>query len=1146
MATGMSWQHYYSSAGNPSSGAAKFNSAAASPMAMSHPMGKEYNQDLHLKMSKKIAQLTKVIYALNTKNDEHEAAIQALKDAHEEEIQQILAETREKILQYKTKVEEEGDLKRRIHFLEESLEQHERVKRQALAEFEVYKHRVEDMQLCMEAQHTQRVVTMSREVEEIRRNFEEKLRSFVQQQAQSEKEKRAVLEDLKAAHKLEIQEFLMTQQNQNENVTHDQQELEQLHRAEVEELSNKLEDLKLERKQIVEEYETKLGKAQAFYEHELEALRRSQQQTAESLHVWKQKEGELRREFQSQETVLQKNLGKLKMELQIVQEEAVELREKCQNLQTALAIAESNIQVLQSQLEDANREALSSLAKRREMEGELEAARDCIQQQSTELLLKASHIGTLQANQMTNEATIRNLESERSKIKDKMFCLEEEINLLQTKNHGLDERQRQQIQNLEKALKEAQESQRDSYEQEVMNLRNRFEEEVVQLKEAHARTVTELSQKHQMALETTQNNASREKKKLQMEMEQAFEKERLYLEEEKNQLRQQLENLGEELTAKLSAANQEVCRLQDLVKESDQGLGSAEEHISSLKAAQGNLQKELDATRARLRETSNSLSSVQGELEQQKQQHEARLAAAKLEEQLQLENLACELEVKWSETLRLECTKLREELKQQHQEDKKSALTQLSQLREQEMSATREGWQKKVEDLLDQRHCLGEALHKSISNISLLKQNLEMQLSQSQNSLQQLQVQFNQERQRLSEELQEREEEYQLRQKSLEEAHMIAFKNLEDIKDREYKELEERLQQQHAVEMEDLEEAHRLKMDMLRQEMEQELQTLRFELEDEGKAMLASLRSELNHQHAASIDQIRHSHQQEVAAAQMELERALELSRRQEKELLGRITDLQDEIRHQDHRISELDNEVLSLHEDKNTLTKELEYKGQEVLKIRSEANQQIRIHEQEISKKHEKELDEMTAAHIREKQSMLVDFNEAQELLKDKISALRISLEEVEEKYQNRESRPEDLQFISDLKDMIAERDQLIKKLMDDKKFYQLELVNRETNFNKVFNANPNVGVINPLVKQKRKNDKSVNRFVSVPNLSALEPGGVGNGHPQPNRLEPIPNSPVHDIEFNCNKPLPQPVPLKEPKKFLRADSSCKEPHST
>ncbi len=33
-----------------------------------------------------------------------------------------------------------------------------------------------------------------------------------------------------------------------------------------------------------------------------------------------------------------------------------------------------------------------------------------------------------------------------------------------------------------------------------------------------------------------------------------------------------------------------------------------------------------------------------------------------------------------------------------------------------------------------------------------------------------------------------------------------------------------------------------------------------------------------------------------------------------------------------------------------------------------------------------------------------------------------------------------------------------------DDKKFYQMELVNRETNFNKVFSAAPNVGVMNPL----------------------------------------------------------------------------------
>ena len=35
---------------------------------------------------------------------------------------------------------------------------------------------------------------------------------------------------------------------------------------------------------------------------------------------------------------------------------------------------------------------------------------------------------------------------------------------------------------------------------------------------------------------------------------------------------------------------------------------------------------------------------------------------------------------------------------------------------------------------------------------------------------------------------------------------------------------------------------------------------------------------------------------------------------------------------------------------------------------------------------------------------------------------------------------------------------------LQEEKKFFQLELVNRETNFNKVFSASPNVGVLNPL----------------------------------------------------------------------------------
>ncbi|KAM7171939.1 protein FAM184A [Macrochelys suwanniensis] len=1115
MATpGMSWQqHYYGGGGGSSASAGKFAASSSQP-----GLSVEYSQDLHLKMSKKIAQLTKVIYALNTKNDEHEAAIQALKDAHEEEIQQILAETREKLLQYKSKVAEEMDLKRKIQVLEESLEDHKKIKHQALTEFEAYKDRVEDMQLCAEAQHVQRVVTMSREVEEIRRKFEERLRSFVQLQVQFEKDKRSALEDLRAAHRLEIQELLKTQQNQNATLSKGQEKLEELHRLELEDLNSKVEELRLERKKLIEEYEGKLSKAQSFYEHELDALKRSQLFTAESLHACKEKEVELRREFQSQETVLRKNLGKLKTELQMVQDEAGSLRDKCQKLQVALSTAENTVQVLQKQLDDVKEEEISLLSKHKEIESELAAARERLQQQATDLVLKASHIGILQATQMTQEVTIRDLESEKSRLKEKLSQLEEERNLLQSKTQSLDERQRQQILALEKKVNEARETQQEYYEKELIKLQTRLEGETAQLNEAHSKTLEELAWKHHTAIEAAHSNATKEKKKLQLELEQQFEKEKLHLEGDKNQLRQQLENMREELTTKLTSANQELCRLQDLVRKSEQGLGTAEGHISNLQETQEMLQKELELTRVRLRDTTDSLYNIEGELEQERQQHEAKISATREEEKMKVDRMARDLEIKWTENLRQECSKLREELRLQHEEDKKAAMTQLLQLKEREKNAARDGWQKKVEDLLDQ--------------ISLLKQNLEMQLSQSQSSLQQLQAQFSQERQRLTQELEELEEEHQQRHESLQEAHILAFQNMEQTKEQEQKELEEHLQQKHSEQLQTLKDSHKQAMEGFKLEMEQELQTLRFELEDEGKAMLASLRSELNHQHAAAIDQLRHNHQQELVAAKMELERSIELSRRQEKEFLCRVSDLQDELKHRDHHISELDKEVLTLHENISALTKELEFKGKEVLRIRSESNQQIRIHEQDLSKKHEKELDVMTADHIREKQSMLADFNKTQELLKEINSALQVSLEEMEEKYQNRESRPEDLQLISELKDLIAERDQLIKKLIDDKKFYQLELVNRETNFNKVFNASPNVGVINPLVKQKKKNDKSTNRFVSVPNLSALESSGVGNGHP--NRLDPIPNSPIHDIEFNSSKPLPQPIPPKEPKTFL------------
>ncbi|XP_015242062.1 PREDICTED: protein FAM184A-like isoform X2 [Cyprinodon variegatus] len=1065
MATGAGWQPPY----NTSSSASKYaSSPTASSMFYDGSLTLEYTPDLHLKMSKKIAQLTKVIYALNTKNDEHEEEIESLKEAHEDEVQHIVTETRDKIMQYKSKMADEADLRRRLASLEESVELHDHMKRQALAEFEMYRQRMEDSQLCTEAQHTQRVVSMSREVEEMRRDFEEKLRVFSQAQAQFEADKRRALDELRATHRHEVEELRNNQQNHTATSAEDQEKLAELHRQEVEALMDRLEELSKDKVRLVEEYEAKLAKAQEYYERELEAMRRTHQLTTENLLAWKRTEVELRKEFQAQEAALQRSLSKLRSELQKAQEEARENRDKTNRLQTSLANAEGTIKNLHKQLEEAIQDGEIWVMQLKDTEYELESSRERVQQQATEILHKASQIGSLQATQMAHEATIRNLDQEQSRLKDKISRLEEEREALLNQSQAASEQHKQQLLQLEQSLRE----EHQGYEKELSRLRAHYEEETLRFKEAQVRALEELEEKHRNMREEAEQEKEDEKKLLVTKMSQEFEIKRLSLEEQRDRLQQQLDNLKEELTAKVNMANQEVSHLQELVREGEQNLNSAQTQIGCLKETQEKLRIELDATRGRVRETSNMLTDLQEEIETQKQQHDARVMAIRTEEKQKMDKMADDLDQKWRDALREEVRLLKEELSEEYEADKQAALNQLSQQKELELMAAREGWQRKVEDLLEQ--------------ISLLKQSLELQLSQSQSALQQLQSQFNQERELLSQQLKEMQREHQRREHRLQEAHCCALSTMEEARQHQIRALEERLKQEHREEVHALKEAHRRTLEILRQQSEQELQTLRFELEDEGKAKLASLRAELNHLHATAVEHLKQLHLKENSAAKRELEKAMEHSHQQEQELLVRISDLQGELCSRSNRITDLDHEIHSLNETIDTLTRELELKGKEVLRVRSEANHQIRAHEQDLIKRHERDLDEIKVVHHREVQIMLADFNKAQEVLKDKISALQILLEGTEEKLRNRESRPEDLHLIAELREMVTEREALVKKLVDDKKFYQLELVNRETGFSKVFNSSANVGVINPLIKSKT-GSQSDQRLTSFPSHSAL-----------------------------------------------------------
>lgn len=123
------------------------------------------------------------------------------------------------------------------------------------------------------------------------------------------------------------------------------------------------------------------------------------------------------------------------------------------------------------------------------------------------------------------------------------------------------------------------------------------------------------------------------------------------------------------------------------------------------------------------------------------------------------------------------------------------------------------------------------------------------------------------------------------------------------------------------------------------------------------------------------------------------------------------------------------------------------------------------------MQQKKDEELNRVNSEHMKQKQLLVNEFKEAHEILKNKISDTEMTLREMHERYVNRESREEDLQIIEMLKRTINERDDLLRKLNEEKKYFQMELVNRENNFNKMFNVMPNVGTINPLVANTKVN---------------------------------------------------------------------------
>ncbi|XP_012984373.2 protein FAM184B [Melopsittacus undulatus] len=560
----------------------------------------ECSQEMHMKMCKKIAQLTKVIYALNAKNDEHEATIQALREAHEEEIQHILAETRETILQCKSKVEEEQLLRKHIQALETEVEQHKRLKEEALAELMLCKMQVEEREPRTEIKQAQTVLSV--DTVGTNADFENKLLHLYQ-------ESDRLVNECKASRRENIDEKVI---------------LDEKYSVEGQPLINETKNLKSENQREGEEYTQKTSNLQASRGKEKETLKKAMQQSMIETKNCQQREMEQRKSSEAEKGFLLQQVKKLAADLEEKNQKINERKRHSQKLK-------ERIQELQAQLEELKRKSECEL---NQLEKEKEALDGKLQNSSLEVA-QLKQILDQQASNFKESLKKHSLQSNKEKEK-----------LLQDLQNVIKENQNVKLQ-------------LEASHQKVLNMLEKSKNQ--ELKEAEERLKKEFNetfksqhQSHRLEIQTLEEKA---KKELHDELEQIQKQQtvllgslRMELSEQQTlctNLRKQIEELQMELRSVRTLKKQQEGSSQSQVRSLHEELEKYQSEISELKKENLLLKDTMELLSAELKSQKKEAAQLQDSEKQHRRlliedlniKHKKELDILKQDHRKEIENI---------------------------------------------------------------------------------------------------------------------------------------------------------------------------------------------------------------------------------------------------------------------------------------------------------------------------------------------------------------------------------------------------------------------------------------------------------------------------------------------------------------------------
>ncbi|KAI5607329.1 protein FAM184B isoform X1, partial [Silurus asotus] len=1046
-----------------------------------------YDYQMHTRMCKKIAQLTKVIYSLNTKNEEQEATLQMLLHVNTDTADNFQPTASH----YEEGEEPASALRTRLLELQAAVEE------------------VEEREQRSEARHAERMALLTREAADLRRNYhsleiERDNQSRLLQQIQEEnkcleEECQHLRQVWDESIKKEDDAKRREEEERKKEVEEQRRELEERKKVENEweerffTLRSALKTLEEERERIQEqwgiekeEWKNRMEVVEKERREEQEAARKALQQSLnDHISQWQQREQE---NCKSHNSLLQQKLKKAEAELEIQEERLIECNRHSSKLQARL-------EDLEEQLENCHHRVAEAERVTRKAEEELAVAKERLLLQENELQNKSEELLNQSSSQVLVSAEVEELRSQLSRLNirnkelelqnssrsnDHARMLKQHADALSSMRLELQRAHAEEIQRLHQEVEKERTNDMHELEEEKKRVQKNMEDEKVRLKEKLRKALEELICKHASELRQTQASLENERKQA--------EECRKTAEEEKHNLEAEREELHKELQASMVKILNLEDVIQTLEKEREKFRKSEEERER---------EKEREREQEKEKEVTGLEPLFNSECERLNEELEnthCTIRQMQVEFDLEKETLKLEISTLKQErnALQQSSHSMEERIRLQFEKHFCDHVADLQKDKEKEIQDINLHWQRRIDELQTQLQEKELLFQRSTEerdrvdchdNEELERMKLEIQKTIEMNSSLSAQLYATmQEKEKLMQ-----KQQLQVIQEEDEEEEAVKGNGLTDGKrdDRGWHQREqellqvERLNHQHALQS-------------LEKQASEELQAERQHLHTQYKLQLEKQKAELTQQHTEWVRQVTQRHMQQIEDLQNELQTHTEMmALQQDLKQQNRLQSLERQLDERSSEVQELKRQNEELRERVHELGIEKEISmnpkpksSRSFWKEKGDVGGSRDV-EEDRNDETQSEMETMKPEEKKDIKSTMSDFTSVQTQLHAHIVACET--EKLKEREEMGKRRAEDLHIISKLQDKLNERDQLIKRLVDD--LHQLSQhppLSSDVTM-KSYHLRTQSGSLTPTMKRKILDDIPTSG-TSIPSLSSVE----------------------------------------------------------